>query len=123
MFISSSTYCSGHAQVLAVRRLDVRARNALEEQLHVAALREGAVLGPEEVGRARRAEEARIVLEEVLEVRAGELLPAGVAESDAPGEVAALALLCGQRSCSRGEGESEESRRGGEHAHDDGGGG
>ncbi len=58
-------------EVLCVRRLTAGllvANNGAQEELHVSAFRERAVRGPEEVGRAGRPEQTRVVREKVLVV-------------------------------------------------------
>ena len=89
--------------------------NGTDEKLHVAPLGERAVGRANEVGRARRAEEARVMREEVFQVGAGELFLAGRAKRVAPRVIAALALGGGEDGSSRGEDEGEDDREASKH--------
>ncbi len=117
------TYRVRHAQFLGVWGLDVRPSDSLKEALHVAAPRRGPRRRLEFVGRARRAKKARVVLEEVKEVPASELLPAGVAQGDTPRVGASLTLFHWQSGSCHGDSQREEERCRSKHAHGDGGGG
>ena len=88
----------------------------MEEVLHVPARGERAVLGPVPGRRTRRAEETRVVLEEVvIVVGVGHLLVARRLERLAPRGAVLLTLHRGDGGGGSGEREGEDERRVSEH--------